>query len=84
MRIEQHGGGLRGVEVVIEGPAQGSAAFGLGVFGVGLLGGIGPEQVVEGVTARRGLGEQWQRASSRSWVRAWAGSVRPGWRRPGR
>jgi hypothetical protein len=57
-RADQVSGGMSGVEVVVEDPADRRVPS-LVVFGdAGLLGGVGGEQVVEGVPARSVLGEQ--------------------------
>jgi hypothetical protein len=43
---------------VVEHPVNGSAPVGLAFLCVGLLGSVGAEQVVQGVAAGRGFGEQ--------------------------
>jgi hypothetical protein len=57
-RVQQGGSPVGGVQVVVEGPADGFAPFGLGVGVTGLGGGVSPEQVVEGVPAGGVLGDQ--------------------------
>jgi hypothetical protein len=46
-----------GVQVVVEHPASGSAPVGVAVGVAGLLGGVGAQQVVEGVPAGEVLGD---------------------------
>ena len=46
------------MQVVVEDPADGGVAVGLGVEVAGLVGGVGAEQVVEGVPAGCVLGDQ--------------------------
>jgi len=57
-RTEQLGGGVRGVQVVIEEPVQRGPALIVAVMGVGLFAGVGTQQVMQGVSAGCGLGEQ--------------------------
>jgi hypothetical protein len=58
VRGQQQGCGVGGVQVVVEDPVDGGVALGVGVVGVGEVGGVGAQQVVEGVPAGGGLGEQ--------------------------
>lgn len=46
------------MQVVVEHPARGLAPPGVAVGVVGLLGGVGAQQIVEGVPAGDGLGGQ--------------------------
>jgi len=55
---QQVAGGGGGVQVVVEDPADGGVAAGLAAGVVGLLGGVGAQQVVEGVPAGDVLGDQ--------------------------
>ena len=57
-RVEQRGGGARGVQPVVEQPAQRGAPGPVVVAVPRLFGGVGPEQVVEGVAAATVLAEQ--------------------------
>ena len=56
--VQQAGGAGGGVQVVVEHPADGGVALGLAVGVAGLLGGVGAQQVVEGVPAGDVLGDQ--------------------------
>ena len=56
--VQQEGGAGGGVQVVVEHPADGLAPVGVAVGVVGLLGGVGAQQVVEGVPAGDVLGDQ--------------------------
>jgi hypothetical protein len=56
--VNQHGGGVGGVQVMVEHAGSGGPAVGRSVGGAGLLGGVGAQQVVEDEPAGGGLGEQ--------------------------
>ena len=82
-RIDQHGGGVSGVQVVVQRPADGRPPGGIAVEGAGLLGGVGAQQVMEGVTAGGVLGDQVRAGKFGQQVaRLRRLARRPGWRRP--
>jgi hypothetical protein len=56
--LQQEGGAGGGVQVVVEHSSDGGIALGLVGCLVGLLGGVGAQQVMEGVPARNVLGDQ--------------------------
>ena len=58
MRVQQPGGGVGGVQVVVEHPVHRRVPLPVVVVGVCLLGGVGAQQVVAGVPARDVFSEQ--------------------------
>ena len=56
--VHQQDGGVRGVQVVVEYPVHRRAPRVVAVPGPGLLGGVGAQQVVEGIPAGDVLGQQ--------------------------
>src|SRR5262249_11421087 len=57
-RGQQPVGGVGGVQVVVKEAVGGAAALLVGIGGVGQVGGVGTQQVMEGVPAGGVLGEQ--------------------------
>jgi hypothetical protein len=57
-RVQNAGGAGGGVQVVVEHPADGGVAVGGAVGVAGLLGGVGAQQVMQGVPAGHVLGDQ--------------------------
>jgi len=57
-RVQQAGGAASGMQVVVECPAGGGVPVGLAAGVAGLLGGVGAQQIVEGVPAGDVLGQQ--------------------------
>ena len=83
-RIDQRGGGVSGTQVVVERPADRRPPGGVAVEGAGLLGGVGAQQVMEGVTAGGVLGDQVRAGQFGQQVaRLRQPPRRPGWRPPG-
>ena len=58
MGVEQQGGGMAGVQVVVEHALDGGLAPGFWFVPGGLLGGVGAQQIVQAVAARDMLGGQ--------------------------
>src|SRR5580692_3291004 len=56
--VQQYGGARGGMQVVVEHPANGLTPAGVAVGALGLLGGVGAQQVVERVPAGNVLGDQ--------------------------
>lgn len=75
--IEVNGGLAGRVQVVVKGPVDGGIALGSAVLGSGLVGGIGAQQVVEGIPAGNMLDDQ---AAAGEFVQhaAGLGPIQPG------
>jgi hypothetical protein len=57
-RVQHEGARTGGVQVMVKGPASGGFALGITVGVAGLGGGVGTQQVVEGIPARGVLADQ--------------------------